>query len=192
LSERPANPLNDVLRLFVGIARLRNGPEDLPASTMLLVLTIAASIVPDAIQLAILPASFVGNKVALVVVLNVYVLLWFALLLQVARRRERYLQTVTAVYGSQLIIAPALVFTAWFLLTYQKDPFWQTPATMLRLAVEVWTLVVMARILRSATQWPMFVCLVLAVVCELLALLLVGALFPQPVAAAAAATLTTA
>jgi hypothetical protein len=182
LSDRPSNPLNEILRLFVGIARLRNGPEDLPASRMLLAATIAVSIIPDAIQLTVLPDGFVGSKVALIAVLNVYVLLWFAMLLRVARKPERYVQTVTAVYGSQLIIAPALVFTAWFLLTYQKDPLWQTPAILLRLVVEVWTLVVMARILRSATQWPMFGCLVLAVMCELLALLLVGAVFPQPVA----------
>jgi hypothetical protein len=44
--------------------------------------------------------------------------------------------------------------------------------------------VVLARILRSATEWPMFACVMLAITNELLAFMILSTLFPQPEAAA--------
>jgi len=166
---------------------MRRGPEDLPASLKLLVVVVLLSIVPDAVLLAILPASvsFQGSGAALIAIGIFATLFWFGLVLRVAGKSERSLQTLTAVFGFQLVLAPALVFSGWFLATYSQDPTWQFPAAMLRLVVEVWALVVLARILRSATEWPMFACVMLAVANELLALLLVASLFPQPDAAAA-------
>jgi hypothetical protein len=164
---------------------MRQGPEDLPSSLGLLVMVVLASIVPDAVLLAILPLPFQGNGAALIAIGIFATLFWFSLVLRVAGKSERSLQTLTAVFGFQLVLAPALVFSGWFLATYNQDPTWQFPAAMLRLVVEVWALVVLARILRAATEWPMFACVMLAVANELLALLVVASLFPQPDAAAA-------
>jgi hypothetical protein len=183
LSE-PKTATQEILRTLVGIARLRQGPEDLPASVSLLLVVVLASIVPDAVLMAILPVSFQGNGAALIAIGSIATLFWFGLVLRVAGKSERWLQTVTAVFGYQLVLAPALVFSGWFFAVYNQDPALQFPAAMLRLVVEVWALVVMARILRSATEWPMFACVMLAIANELLALLLVLSLFPQPDAAA--------
>jgi len=158
---------------------MRQGPEDLPANAGLLVAVILASIVPDALLLAILPVPFQGSGAGLIAVGIVATLLWFGLVLRVAGRSERFLQTLTAVFGFQLVMAPALVFSGWFLATYSQDPTWQFPAAMVRLVVEVWALVVLARIMRSATEWPMFACVMLSIANELLALLLITSLFPQ-------------
>jgi hypothetical protein len=186
LSQLPKTAAQEILRTLVGIARLRQGPEDLPTSASLLALMVMASIVPDAVLLAILPVSFQGNGAALIAIGIFATLFWFGLVLRMAGKSERTLQTLTAVFGFQLVLAPALVFSGWFFALYNQDPTWQFPAAMLRLVVEVWALAVLARILRSATEWPLFACVMLAVANELLALLLVLSLFPQPDAAAAA------
>ncbi len=181
----PKTETQAILSTLVGIARMRKGPEDLPASFRLLVVLVLASIVPNAVLLAILPVSFQGNVVALIAIDIFATLFWFGMALRIAGKSERTLQTLTAVFGFQLVMAPALVFSGWFFAIYNQDPAWQFPAAMLRLVVEVWALVVLARILRAATEWPMFACVMLAIANELLALLLVLSLFPQPDAAAA-------
>jgi len=179
LSDQFSKQLSDALRVFVGIVRLKNGPEDLPVSAPLLVLTIVLATIPDAVTFAIVPTPPDASPLALIVIGIVTTLVWYGALLRFAGRSERFLQTLTAVFGFQIILAPALVFTGWFIVTYQKDPTWQLPAALLRSIVEIWALVILARILRSATQWPIFTCVVLAIANELLTLLLVANLFPS-------------
>ncbi len=166
--------------MLVGIARMQKGPEDLPASTNLLIVLLLASIVPAAIQLGLAPLAFEGSVAALIALGIAARVFWFGLVLRMAGKPERLTQTLTAVFGIQLVLAPALVFSYWFLATYSADPTWRYPAAMLRMVVEVWALVVLARILRSATQWPMFACVMLAIAGELLTVLLALSLFPQP------------
>jgi hypothetical protein len=185
LSDNNPKPLVGVLQTLVGIARLRKGPEDLPVSVNLLILVVVASVVPDVLLLGILPAPFTGSPVALIAIGIATTLLWYAMILRMAGRPERFLQTLTAIFGFQLVMAPLLVFSGWFFVAYQQDPTWQLPAALLRLAAEMWALVVLVRILRSATAWPTFSCVVLALAGELLAFLIVASLFPQPAAVAA-------
>ena len=187
MSEVFSRQVSEALRVLVGIVRLRKGPEDLPYSTSLLLLFIIASCVLDAVTWAAVPLpekSAAGASGALLIGVGVAVtLFWYSLLLRVAGKTERLVQTLTAVFGFQIILAPALLFTAWFYFTYYQDPSWKFPAALLRSAVEIWALVILARILRAATQWPMFTCVMLAVASELLAALLMASLVsPAPVA----------
>ncbi len=180
LSEKPKAALSEILQVLVGIARMQKGPEDLPASTSLLIAFMLASIVPDVVQLGLAPLTFEGSVAALIALGVGATVFWFGLVLRIAGTPERLTQTLTAVFGIQLVLAPALVFSYWFLATYSADPTWQYPAAMLRMVVEVWALVILARILRSATEWPMFACVMLAIAGELLTVLLALSLFPQP------------
>jgi hypothetical protein len=184
LSEKPRPTIPEVLQVLVGIARMKRGPEDLPASIGLLALLVLASIVSDVVLLSVLPKPLEGNPAALIGIGIGVMLAWTALVLRVAGKPERYTQTMTAVFGFQLVMAPVLIFSGWFMVTYQADPTWQTPAVGLRLVVEIWALVVLARILRSATEWPLFACVMLAITTELLAYMIITTLFPQPQAAA--------
>jgi hypothetical protein len=179
LSEIPSSSLADIARVLVGIVRGKNGPQDLPATSAVLVVTVLAALVPDALLLALLPAPLPGNPVVLLALGMVTTLIWYGLILKVARRPERFLQTLTAVFGVQLVLAPVLVFSGWFLVTYQADPTFKLPAALLRMAVEVWALIILARILRAATDWPTFACVALAIANELLAFVLISAFFPQ-------------
>lgn len=164
---------------------MKRGPEDLPVSSGLLAALVLASIVSDVVLLNVIPQPLEGHPVVLIAIGLGVMFSWTALVLRVAGKPERLTQTMTAIFGYQVVMAPVLIFSGWFLVTYQADPTWQTPAVGLRLIVEIWTLVALARILRSATEWPMFACVMLAVTTELLAYMIITSLFPQPQAAAA-------
>jgi hypothetical protein len=185
LSEKPRPALSEILQVLVDITRMKRGPEDLPVSTGLLAMLVLASIASDALLLNILPQPLEGNAAVLIAIGLGVMFGWTLLVLQVAGKPERYIQTMTAIFGFQLVMAPALIFSGWFIVTYQTDPTWQVPALGLRLIVGTWALVVLARILRSATEWPMFACVMLAMTTELLAYMILAILFPQPLAAAA-------
>jgi hypothetical protein len=184
LSEKPQPAFSEVLQVLLGIARMKRGPEDLPVSVRLLLVLVVASIVSDIVLLNVLPRSIEGNPFALIAIGIAVVFTWTALVLRVAGKPERFTQTMTAIFGFQVVMAPLLIFSGWFMVTYQADPTWQTPAVGLRLIVEIWALAVLARILRSASEWPMFACVMLAITTELLAYMIITTVFPQPQAAA--------
>lgn len=164
--------------MLAGIVRLKKGPEDLPFSPPLLIFLIVVSSLLDGLTWAIVPLpekTAAGASGAMLIAIGVAVtLLWYGGLLRLAGRSERAVQTLTAVFGFQIILAPALLFSAWFYFSYYQDPTWKFPAGLLRSAVEVWALVILARILRAATQWSMFACVMLAIANELLAALLMA------------------
>ena len=179
---QPVQRASAIIGLYADIARLRRGPEDLPASSTVLLLTIVAYAVLDALLLSVAP-GLPGNPALLIGIDIGVTLLWYAMLLRIAHKPERYLQTVTAVLGFQLVLAPLLIASGWLFLRYQADTTWQLPVALVRLAVEVWALIVLSRILRSATGWPMFGCVALSIGQELITLLLVSAAVPGAVSA---------
>jgi hypothetical protein len=179
----PAPRASAIFGIFADIARFRRGPEDLPASATLFLVTLACYAVLDALLLSIAP-NLPGNRAVLIGIDIGVTLFWYWMLLRIARKPERYLQTVTAILGFQLVLAPVLIVSGWAFLKYQADPSWQLPVAMLRLVVEVWALIVLSRILRSATGWPMAGCVALSIAQELITLLLVSAMVPAPVATA--------
>ena len=179
MSDSFSRQLTATLRTLVSMARLKSGPEDLPASPLLLVAIIVLATIPDLLTLAIMPLPGEVNPALLMAVGIGTTLLWYGAILQLAGLSERFLQTLTAVFGIQIILAPALVFTGWFFVTYQQDPGLRVPATFMRTLVEIWALVLLARILRSATEWHMFVCVALAIANELVTYLLITGLLPQ-------------
>lgn len=178
MSEVFSRQVSEALRVLTGIVRLQKGPEDLPFSTPLLILLIVVSCVLDGVTWAVVPLpekSAAGVSGATLIAIGLLVtLVWYGGLLRLAGKSERTVQTLTAVFGFQIILAPALLFTAWFYFSFYQDPTWKLPAGLLRSAVEVWALVIMARILRAATHWSMFACVMLAIANELLSALLMA------------------
>ena len=186
MSEPFSRQFSSALRTFFGIARLRSGPEDLPVSAPLLVLTIVLAIVPDVVRIVIAPSAE-DLPVVLILVLEVAItLLWYGAVLKIARRPERFLQTMTAIFGFQIILAPAVLLTTWLFQAYAQDASWQLPAGMAGFALVIWVATIMVRILRSATGWPAFACIVLFLGQQLLTMRVAASLLP-PVAAAPAA-----
>jgi hypothetical protein len=187
VSETGKSSITDSLRLFADIARFRKGPEDLPASVALLGLAIGGAIVLRVLLLGVLPLPAGGNPVLVIGIGIGVTLLFLWVVLQLARHPERYVQTASAMFGFQVVMAPLLIGSGWLFLTLGETSAWQLPVMLLRMAVEVWALAVAARILRSATSWPLFACVSLAIANELLTFLAIAGLFPQAGATPAAA-----
>lgn len=174
-----ASTLIGHLRLFLDIARFRRGPEDLPASLSLLGFAIVGTGLSRLLMASLLPMGVAANPLVFVAITLAGSALFLALLLRAAGKQERYLQTATASFGFQMVMAPLLLLTAWLFVGVEDSPMWRTPVLLLRLAVELWALAVASRILRAATGWPLPACVVLAVAGEILLFLAVAGLFEQ-------------
>lgn len=139
-----------VLRGFWPLCQLQAGPQDLPASPALLrhamLLCLVSGVLVFSITLPILDALL---RAATAIAMSL--LLWSALL-QLARREQRRLQTLTAVFGC----AALLNFALWPLLLL-ATALGEKPGLLplLALALALWSLVVNGHILRHALDWPL-------------------------------------
>lgn len=94
---------------FIEIALFRKGPQDLPASGFLLGLALALHAVVLAISIYIFPAGDVPVAAArtLASVVSEFVLVWVVLL--AFNKGQRFLQTMTAVVGVDIVLGLAFI-----------------------------------------------------------------------------------
>src|SRR5205823_7466308 len=85
--------MKQLIQLFAQIALLRRGPQDLPASTLLLALTVSAYLAVNLVVSSVLPP--VKSWPAQVLVDTLFTLAWYVALLKLVGRSERILQTAT-------------------------------------------------------------------------------------------------
>jgi hypothetical protein len=182
LSEHFSKQLAETLRVLVGITRFRGGPQDLPVSPRLLILMVVLSIIPDLLVSALGPATNVNLVIPLAISI-VFTLGWYGGMLKLAGKPERFLQTLTAIFGVQFVLTPVLVLGGWFFATYQRDPGWQVFASFLALIIAIWVLVILVRILRAATEWSLALCIVTTFASQFVALQLMASLLPEAAAA---------
>jgi len=175
--------LRDLLRLYVDIALYRRGPEDLPASQTVLWVTVASYFSVSFIVSVLLPPG-PGEWADHLAVDVLFQVSWYWLLLRVLRRPERFLQTTSAVFGYQAIVAPLWIASVWLLARFHGDASAVLPLSLLWLGIFVWLLSVNVRILRAALEWPVYGCVSL-VVLQSLAELQVFRLFPAAPGSAA-------
>lgn len=154
--------MREVLKLFVQLSFLRRGPQDLPASGLLLVLTVAAYVVVNCLFSSVFPPA--SDWPALLLVDVAFLLLWNALLLRIAGRPERTLQTTTAVFGYQLLLAPLLVVLQWLALRFHGDSVWEGPLVAAGLVLLVWLVAANSRIVSAALEWSITASVALVIV----------------------------
>lgn len=141
--------MNQLLKVFVNICLLRTGPQQLPASRFLLLLTLLTHLLIGLVfALFTLPlpqallAAAVGTALLYGVVLG---------LLSAHRKPQRVPQTVAALAGSEVLLGVlALAPTAWF-YSVEGDSVRIVPS-LLSLVIIVWSVVVTVHILRHALQ----------------------------------------
>jgi hypothetical protein len=104
--------------------------------------------------------------------------LWYWLLLRLVRRPERYLQTASAVFGYQAVIAPLLISSMWLVGHFRDNAPVLFPLSLIGLAVFIWMLTINVRVLRSALEWPVGPCVGLVVLQTVAGQLLLIAMFP--------------
>jgi hypothetical protein len=169
--------LRALINPFIQICLLRQGPQDLPTSGILLAIALTAhtvmSVVLSHISLNTLQALLSGllDTVMLVVLTGS--------LLFVQRRITRVTQTVTALAGTGAIITfLALPLSGWLHGADQaagEGGF----ALLLLLILTGWSLAIAGHIFRHALSVPYFVGLVLAVVFYWISISVFRALFPM-------------
>jgi hypothetical protein len=163
---------------------MRRGPEELPASWLLLAITMAAQVVVALVLGSILPAlpqepGTENHGVALLLIETFVPLLWGWAILQFAGRLERFLQMMTAAFGCQLVLLPLAVPAIWAARYFSEGSSLLLLAQAAQVVLSIWGTLATARIVRAATDWPMVACVVLVVVQGLAVLLVAFAFFPD-------------
>lgn len=161
---------------FVDLCLLRRGPQDLPASAVLLVVTLAVDL-----AVGIVLAS-VGSLSAWQGLLQgaVDVLLMLALLrgaLALTGRAGRFTQAATALLGSGALIGAAAVLPLAVLSGAEEASALSPLAVLLMLALIAWSLLVTGHILRHTFQISLGQGATIAIIYQLTAYSVVGALF---------------
>ena len=175
--------LRALFGVIVDIILLRRGPESVPASTALLVFSIALNLAVMALMISLWPKPPEGWSLQLAVGAAV-TLLCFHLAFTVARKRERFTQTMTAIFGAGAVFAPALVPVLGAVLpTLENADKTVSPPFALSLLCSLlgfWLLTVQARIVRAAFEWPWGAAIAFMVGQELLGSIIYVVLFAVP------------
>ena len=145
--------MRELVHAFVDITLLRRGPEHLPPSVFLLQATLLAYLLTSAAAATVSPLS--GVSAVLDVSVDVgFTIAWFWLLLLLYGRRHRFVQTLTALLGTQaLLTALSLPILAW----NSDTPPGADSAGLARLAIGsvfFWALGVIGHILSRALELP--------------------------------------
>ena len=141
--------MNSILILFIDIIRLRKGPQDLPASQGLLIITgiflVISAVLGDQFN-----SGFSDRLIfALTQIAILTITVWFILSLN--QKAERALQTLTAFYGSSVIIQLVVwPFRTWLLSLSEEAQQQATLPLLAVIALAVWSFVVMVHIYKSA------------------------------------------
>jgi hypothetical protein len=183
--------MKELVKLFTQIALLRRGPQDLPASRLLLALTIVAYLAMNLVLTVLLPPPAAAdaaarmaeadspNWAAQLLLDTVFTLVWYVALLRFARRPERTLQTSTAVFGFQIVLAPLLFLSSWLSARFTHDSPWFVAVALFSIVVLVWLVAANSHIVKVALEWSAGASVALVILQILAGELLRRALFPM-------------
>jgi len=170
--------MKELIQLFTQIALLRRGPQDLPASVLLLWISVVAYFGINFLVSCLMPPM--DGWPAELAVDVVFTLLWYFVLLRVAGRSERILQTTTAVFGFQAVLSPLLVISNGLLARFIKDPTWQLPVLLIWLILVTWLIAANSHVVKAALEWSSTACVFLVILQIVAGQIVLTALFPSP------------
>jgi hypothetical protein len=168
--------LRAIVNPFVQICLLRQGPQHLPTSTILLAITLAAytllTVLLSTASLSVAGALLWG------IINTLLMAALTATLLYMQRRGVRVIQTLTALAGTGAVITfIALPIFGWL---HGADHAASEAAFAWLLAVflTLWSLAVSGHIIRHALSIPFFFGLVIAVIFYVISISVFRTLFP--------------
>jgi hypothetical protein len=179
--------MKELIQLFTQIALLRRGPQDVPASLLLLGITIIGYFGVNFLVNSLMPPALHGPGVssaaikawpAHLVVDVVFTLIWYVVLLRLAGRSERTLQTTTAVFGFQAVLSPLVIVSEWLMLRFAQDTTWQLPVALMWLMLLIWVIAVNSHVVKAALEWSSAASVALVILQFLAGQLVLFALFP--------------
>jgi len=159
-----------LVSVLVEIALLRKGPQHLPTSALLLVITAAVYCALTIAFVRLIPEAEppVALRTALELALG---LGWLWVLLALFGRKERFLQTATAIYGTSALLTPLVLGPLAIAAQVDKGHPIIVPLIFSMFAVFVWYVFITANILRAALEVRMFAAVALTLLymgCEYL------------------------
>ncbi len=160
-----------LMKVFVDIVFWRKGPQDLPASTLLLAVCVAAvlglNLAIAGVREAFMPPDPLApqSQFLYAIIEPALVLGWLWLLLALFRRPGRFRQSATALMGIGLVLSPVLLGSSLVAVRVGQDSrvAWSLAAGVV-VVVSVWYLLAVAHILRSALETRLFPAIVLTLV----------------------------
>jgi hypothetical protein len=163
------------LRICLDIVLWRRGPQDLPASTLLLAIAAAVYVAVSAVQLALLGET-AATWFFFIVVDPLLLAGWVWLVLRLYGHRERYLQTASAVFGTGALLGLVLYLPLQFIITGLGFEATSGVAQAFALVLVVVFALVTGRIIKLATDSNMFTGIAVALTYFLVVNYLVGLL----------------
>jgi len=165
-----------LIKQFFAICLFRSGPQDLPTSKFLLLLSLLAYTLVGlllALNKATLPESLAMVSVDLALLTGLsWLLLWIRVL------GHRYTQTLTALAGCGAILA----LCAWPLLLWQQASGNDSVIMLAALLMWLWffwQIMVFSHIISQALSVPLFIGTFLALVYMFISYSIAQTLFPQ-------------
>ncbi len=179
--------MKELIGLYTQIALLRRGPQDLPASMLLLVLTIGGYLCVNLLVALALPPvphaaaasahAVEGQWLAPLLIEALFTLGWYVALLRLTGHPERMLQTATAVFGFQAVLAPLTDSVEWLMVRFSGDGPWQLPVACAGLLWWAWLIAANSYIVKAALEWSNTASVVLVILQWLVEAALLLALF---------------
>ena len=163
------------LRIFVDIVLWRRGPEDLPVSNLLLVISAAAYVAVSVVQLALLGET-AATWFFFVVVDPLLLAAWVWLVLKLFGHAERFVQTAAAVFGTGAVLGLFLYLPLQLIVTGLGEAPSSGMAQVFGLLLVVAFALVTGRIIKLATDSGMFTGIAVSLTYFLLVNYLVGVL----------------
>lgn len=146
-----------LLRLFWPLCQLQRGPQDLPADPALLLRAVLFCLLLGLLSLSLsMPLADAALRAVVSMVIS---LAFWALLVRTLAKPGRQLQTLTAVYGTAVILNLLLLPVTWLLEASGDNPSF---LPFLILGLMVWSIVINGHILRHTMEWPFFAGVALA------------------------------
>jgi drug/metabolite transporter (DMT)-like permease len=169
----------ELFRVFTQIALSRMGPQDLPASPILLLLTVVGYFIVNYGVNLLMPGPEAWRLHLLVDV--AFTLGWYSVLLRAFGKPERFLQTATAMFGYQLVLAPLWIAAIYLSRNFSEDSPLQFPAAIIGLAILIWVIRAGGYVLKAALELPTAACVVLFILQILAGQLVLIAMSPEEV-----------
>jgi hypothetical protein len=166
-----------LIKIFVGIFFLRAKPQDVPASSALLLLSIVLVIVSGVVSMF----STVGELTQGIVVSLLDVALTFAMvtvILKVMNLSSRLTQTATAIFGTGVIVNLVSLPVVWLWSSGFGSSGFRLLGGLLYFVLLVWSLVIMGHILRHSFNLHLSSGILIAIGYFLVINNLVQSLFP--------------
>jgi hypothetical protein len=163
------------LRICLDIVLWRRGPQDLPASSLLLAIAVAAYVAVSAVQLALLSET-AATWFFFLVIDPLLLGGWLWLVLRLHGHAERFLQTAAAVFGTGAVLGLGLYLPLQLIITgLGYDPTSGLAQFFALVLVVVFALVT-GRIIKLATDSNLFTGIAVSLTYFLLINYLVGVL----------------